>query len=153
MTTRSILWADEPLDSDDESVPRSDDQVAFHDAQIQAMMPKIYGAEWRTESKRVMDAHPGPCARSPILVFADPHPRSECKDPQFKDVKFTVKQVVEFVNEKRIRRWRAYIPASAEVLFDSGRRYPATEAFIALAEKQTPAHEWRKYGGGARGGQ
>ena len=55
---------------DGQGVVRHDDQITFHNMQIRALLPKIYGAEWRTESQRVMNEF-GMAKREPwLLIFA-----------------------------------------------------------------------------------
>lgn len=79
--------------------------------------------------------------RMPIFVFAEQPNHTVV----FRDVKFGVKQVVEFVTEKHIRRWRAYIPSTNETLFDTGTTHPASERFVEIAKSQVPKSEWEKY--------
>jgi hypothetical protein len=81
--------------------------------------------------------------RTPMFVIAEP----SLGVLQFKDVKFTLKQVRQLAEEKRMRRWRLYVPARDEMVLDGGESHPATEQFVETIRKQVSASEWRKYGG------
>lgn len=62
---RQIRWY-----LDNFNVIRTDDQIAFHEAQLHGILPLIYGDEWARESTRVMKEEGITKINPRVLIFA-----------------------------------------------------------------------------------